>query len=65
VLHANYNYGLVHIMLQIKDDSKNGFYVENLIEEYVTCYDDVAQVLIKVEKHSSILPSKVRFLYAY
>lgn len=51
-------------MLQIKDDSKNGFHVENLIEEYVTCYDDVAQALIKVEKHSSVLPSKVRFLYA-
>ncbi|XP_045825037.1 kinesin-like protein KIN-12F [Trifolium pratense] len=33
--------------LEMKDDSKNGLYVENLIEEYVTCYDDVAQILIK------------------
>ncbi|KAF5202891.1 Kinesin-like protein kin-12f [Thalictrum thalictroides] len=34
--------------LQIRDDAKNGFYVENLTEEYVTCYDDVTQILIKV-----------------
>jgi kinesin family protein 15 len=54
VLHANYNHGLVYIILQMKDDSKNGLYVENLIEEYVTCYDDVAQILIKVEKNPSI-----------
>ncbi|KAL6553373.1 hypothetical protein OROGR_007215 [Orobanche gracilis] len=33
--------------LQIKDDAKNGFYVENLTEEYVTCYEDVTQILIK------------------
>ncbi|PIA58127.1 hypothetical protein AQUCO_00500219v1 [Aquilegia coerulea] len=33
--------------LQIRDDAKNGFYVENLTEEYVTCYDDVTQILIK------------------
>ncbi|XP_074310849.1 kinesin-like protein KIN-12F [Silene latifolia] len=33
--------------LQIKDDAKNGFYIENLTEEYVTCYDDVTQILIK------------------
>ncbi|XP_051134014.1 kinesin-like protein KIN-12F [Andrographis paniculata] len=33
--------------LEIKDDVKSGFYVENLTEEYVTCYEDVAQMLIK------------------
>ncbi|KAL6538470.1 hypothetical protein OROGR_012458 [Orobanche gracilis] len=33
--------------LKIKDDAKNGFYVENLTEEYVTCYEDVTQILIK------------------
>ncbi|KAK9268639.1 hypothetical protein L1049_000396 [Liquidambar formosana] len=33
--------------LQIKDDAKNGFYVENLTEEYVTSYEDVTQILIK------------------
>ncbi|XP_011097785.1 kinesin-like protein KIN-12F isoform X2 [Sesamum indicum] len=33
--------------LEIKDDAKNGFYVENLTEEYVTCYEDVTQILIK------------------
>ncbi|KAL2472909.1 Kinesin motor family protein [Forsythia ovata] len=33
--------------LQIKDDAKNGFYVENLTEEYVTSYEDVIQILIK------------------
>ncbi|KAF9616283.1 hypothetical protein IFM89_029059 [Coptis chinensis] len=33
--------------LQIRDDAKNGFYVENLTEEYVTSYDDVTQILIK------------------
>ncbi|KAL0320860.1 UNVERIFIED_CONTAM: Kinesin-like protein KIN-12F [Sesamum radiatum] len=33
--------------LEIKDDTKNGFYVENLTEEYVTCYEDVTQILIK------------------
>ncbi|TQD78921.1 hypothetical protein C1H46_035529 [Malus baccata] len=33
--------------LKIKDDPKNGFYVENLTEEYVTSYDDVTQILIK------------------
>lgn len=34
--------------MQIKDDAKNGFYVENLTEEYVTSYEDVTQILIKV-----------------
>ncbi|KAL8046301.1 hypothetical protein ABFX02_08G168800 [Erythranthe guttata] len=33
--------------LEIKDDTKNGFYVENLTEEYVSCYEDVTQILIK------------------
>ncbi|GAB2279831.1 hypothetical protein Dimus_014470 [Dionaea muscipula] len=33
--------------LEIKDDAKNGFYIENLSEEYVTSYDDVMQILIK------------------
>ncbi|KAF8414212.1 hypothetical protein HHK36_002212 [Tetracentron sinense] len=33
--------------LEIRDDAKNGFYVENLTEEYVTSYEDVTQILIK------------------
>ncbi|XP_058788075.1 kinesin-like protein KIN-12F [Vicia villosa] len=33
--------------LEMKDDPQNGLHVENLIEEYVTCYNDVAQILIK------------------
>ncbi|KAK4484776.1 hypothetical protein RD792_007370 [Penstemon davidsonii] len=33
--------------LELKDDAKNGFYVENLTEEYVTSYEDVTQILIK------------------
>ncbi|KAK1581177.1 hypothetical protein Q3G72_003808 [Acer saccharum] len=33
--------------LEIKDDPKNGLYVENLTEEYVTSYEDVTQILIK------------------
>ncbi|KAL2476030.1 Kinesin motor family protein [Abeliophyllum distichum] len=33
--------------LEIKDDEKIGFYVENLTEEYVTSYEDVTQILIK------------------
>ncbi|GAB4846049.1 hypothetical protein Ancab_025048 [Ancistrocladus abbreviatus] len=36
-----------HRNLEIKDDSKNGFYIENLTEDYVTSYDDVTQILIK------------------
>lgn len=32
----------------MKDDSKNALYIENLTEEYVTSYDDVTQILIKV-----------------
>ncbi|KAK4278368.1 hypothetical protein QN277_016223 [Acacia crassicarpa] len=33
--------------LEMKDDSKNALYVENLTEEYVTTYEDVTQILIK------------------
>ncbi|XWS09720.1 hypothetical protein CRYUN_Cryun39dG0013400 [Craigia yunnanensis] len=33
--------------LEIKDDPKNGLYVENLTEEYVSSYEDVTQILIK------------------
>ncbi|GAB2230024.1 hypothetical protein Droror1_Dr00014280 [Drosera rotundifolia] len=33
--------------LEIRDDAKNGFYIENLTEEYVTSCDDVTQLLIK------------------
>jgi kinesin family protein 15 len=33
--------------LKIKDDAKNGIYVENLTEEYVDSYEDVAQILMK------------------
>lgn len=35
-------------LFQIKDDHKNGLFVENLTEEYVTSYEDVIQILIKV-----------------
>ncbi|GFQ05672.1 kinesin-like protein kin12a [Phtheirospermum japonicum] len=31
--------------MEIMDDANNGFYVENLTEEYVTCYEDVTQIL--------------------
>ncbi|XP_040990761.1 kinesin-like protein KIN-12F [Juglans microcarpa x Juglans regia] len=33
--------------LEMKDDGKNGLYIENLTEEYVTSYEDVTQILIK------------------
>ncbi|KAK6934542.1 Kinesin motor domain [Dillenia turbinata] len=33
--------------LEIKDDPKNRFYVENLTEDYVNSYKDVTQILIK------------------
>ncbi|KAI8007572.1 Kinesin-like protein KIN-12F [Camellia lanceoleosa] len=33
--------------LEIRDDTKNEFYVENLTEEYVTSYEDITQILIK------------------
>jgi len=45
LLHAYYGWSK---LLQMKDDSKNALYIENLTEEYVTSYDDVMQILIKV-----------------
>ncbi|KAF7815945.1 kinesin-like protein KIN-12F isoform X1 [Senna tora] len=33
--------------LELKEDSKNAWYVENLTEEYVTSYEDVTQIIIK------------------
>ncbi|TKY57366.1 Kinesin protein KIN12B [Spatholobus suberectus] len=33
--------------LEMKEDSKNALYAENLTEEYVTSYDEVTQILIK------------------
>ncbi|XVF70804.1 hypothetical protein PTKIN_Ptkin11bG0191000 [Pterospermum kingtungense] len=33
--------------LEIKDDPKNGFSVENLTEEFVSSHEDVTQILIK------------------
>ncbi|XP_028127051.1 kinesin-like protein KIN-12F isoform X2 [Camellia sinensis] len=33
--------------LEIRDDTKHGFCVENLTEEYVTSYEDITQILIK------------------
>ena len=43
----------VYIVFQIKDDPKNGLYVEKLTEEYVTSYEDVMQILIKVGERST------------
>lgn len=43
-----YNFWFLVCLYQIKDDPKSGFYVENLTEEYVSCYEDVTQILIKV-----------------
>lgn len=43
------------LYLQVKDDPRNGLYVENLSEEYVTSYEDVMQILIKVKKKISFL----------
>lgn len=43
------------IVWQIKDDTKNGTYVENLTEEYVDSYEDVAQILMKVSCQLHIL----------
>ncbi|KAK1274011.1 Kinesin-like protein KIN12B [Acorus gramineus] len=42
------NYQCRCSFLEIRDDVKNGFYVENLNEEYVTNLEDVTQILIKV-----------------
>lgn len=47
-------------LFQIKDDAKHGFYVENLSEEYVTSYEDVTQILIKV---SGEMVLKIRLCY--
>ncbi|KAI3686175.1 hypothetical protein L1987_79848 [Smallanthus sonchifolius] len=41
------NYQCRCSFLEIKDDAKHGFYVENLSEEYVMGYEDVTQILIK------------------
>jgi len=41
-------------VLQMKDDSRNASYIENLIEKYVTNYDYVAQILIKVGNHERL-----------
>jgi len=38
----------------MKDDSRNAPYIENLIEEYVTNYEDVAEILIKVGNHEGL-----------
>lgn len=49
--------------LQIKDDVKNGLYVENLTEEYVTCYEEITQILIKVaERGLNLDPLMFSFL---
>ncbi|KAF5948937.1 hypothetical protein HYC85_014894 [Camellia sinensis] len=40
-------------LLQIRDDTKHGFYVENLTEEYVTSYEDITQILIKVANNKA------------
>lgn len=47
ILFMDHLWVLIYI-LQIKDDTKNGFYVENLTEEYVTSYEEVTHILIKV-----------------
>lgn len=46
----------------MKDDSSNALYIENLIEEYITNYDDVAQILVKVGNHQSIYFVEARYL---
>ncbi|KAJ3674302.1 hypothetical protein LUZ60_004918 [Juncus effusus] len=33
--------------LQIREDTINGIHVENLTDEYVTCHEDISQILIK------------------
>ncbi|XP_042060204.1 kinesin-like protein KIN-12F [Salvia splendens] len=45
--------------LEIKDDVKNGFYVENLTEEYVSCYEDITQILIKGLSNRKIGATKI------
>lgn len=51
-------------MLQIKDDAKHGFYVENLTEEYVTSYEDITQVLIKVSSNKAFKLHSSCLLYS-
>ncbi|XP_028769300.1 kinesin-like protein KIN-12F [Neltuma alba] len=41
--------------LELKEDSNNVLYIENLTEEYVTGYEDVARILIKVWNFLHIL----------
>ena len=41
-------------LFQIKDDPKNGVYIENLTEEYVTSHEDVTQILIKVDNYKAL-----------
>ncbi|KAL2322763.1 hypothetical protein Fmac_027142 [Flemingia macrophylla] len=50
--------------LEMKDDLKNAPYIENLIEEYVTNYDDVAQILIKGTENglSSLKTSRINLV---
>ena len=53
-------------LLQMKDDSKSPLYIENVTEEYVTNYDEVTQILIKVgtKEASKQRLLKFRCLYA-
>ncbi|KAI8008487.1 DUF21 domain-containing protein [Camellia lanceoleosa] len=39
--------------LEIRDDTKHGFHVENLTEEYVAYYEDITQILIKVANNKA------------
>nr|GMD28180.1 kinesin-like protein KIN12A [Ipomoea batatas] len=47
VYNGHIGYLLDPMQRNLKDDTKNGFYVENLTEEYVSTYEDVTQILIK------------------
>nr|KYP49868.1 Kinesin-like protein KIF15 [Cajanus cajan] len=46
-IQQNLEVGICCHPFMMKDDFRNAPYVENLIEEYITNYDDVAQILIK------------------
>jgi kinesin family protein 15 len=39
---------LLLLCLQIREDTKNGVYVENITEEYVASMDDVTQLFLRV-----------------